>query len=111
VLKARLSVIIKVLILPGLRIMLKIMKNARSSGILLLLTVLSTGVFCANAYAEACSYNEAILALKSGNETRGMALLNMAARDGDQRAVKYLASLQKDKSSNMLVSTELKPGQ
>ncbi len=88
-----------------------IMKNARLSGILLFLSVVSTGVFCANAYAAACSYNEAILALKGGNEIRGMALLNMAARDGDQRAVKYLVSLQKDKSSNMLVSTEIKPAQ
>ena len=89
----------------------RIMKNTRLKGILLLLGVLLPAVFCANAYAEACSYNEAILALKGGNEIRGMALLNMAARDGDKRAVKYLASLQKDKSINMLVATEIKPGQ
>lgn len=105
-LKARLSVIIRLIILS-----VRIMKNTRLQGLLLLLGALLPAVFCANAYAEACSYNEAILALKGGNEIRGMALLNMAVRDGDQRAVKYLVSLQKDKSSNMLVSTEIKPGQ
>lgn len=44
------------------------------------------------AYAAACTYNEAILALEQGNQVRGLALLNMAARDGDQRATQYLAS-------------------
>jgi hypothetical protein len=87
------------------------MKNTRLKGFLLLLGVLMPAVFCANAYAEACSYNEAILAFKNGNEIRGSALLNMAARDGDQRAIKYLASRQKDKSNKMLVLKDITPGQ
>ncbi len=46
------------------------------------------------AYAEACTYNEAVIAYKQDNATRGAALMNMAAKDGDQRAVKYLANIQ-----------------
>lgn len=42
--------------------------------------------------AEACTYNEALLALKQGNMTRGQALMKMAANDGDQRALDFLAS-------------------
>lgn len=40
----------------------------------------------------ACTYNEAIMAFSNGNTVRGQALMNMAARDGDERAVRYLAA-------------------
>jgi len=82
------------------------MQISRFSGILLFSSIILQGVLYTNVYAAACSYNEAILALKSGNEIRGVALLNMAARDGDLRAVEYLAARQKEKSSTMLVSRE-----
>ena len=42
------------------------------------------------AWAEACTYREAIMALEQGNALRGMALMRMASRDGDQRASQYL---------------------
>jgi hypothetical protein len=44
--------------------------------------------------AEACSYNEALMAFQQGNSVRGQALLSMAAKDGDQRAVRLLSALQ-----------------
>lgn len=50
--------------------------------------------FVSQVYAEACSYDEAILALRQGNEVRALALLRMAARDGDKRADQVLADLQ-----------------
>lgn len=43
-----------------------------------------------NALAEACTYREAIMALERGNVDRGLALMRMASRDGDRRAVSYL---------------------
>jgi len=49
-------------------------------------------IFPSFAYAEACTYGEAVIALQQGNTTRGVALMTMAAKDGDQRALKYLAS-------------------
>jgi len=47
-------------------------------------------------FAQACTYDEAIMALKQGNQTRGFALLRMAARDGDQRATHKLAQIAND---------------
>ncbi|MCI0504684.1 MAG: hypothetical protein L0Z73_01095 [Gammaproteobacteria bacterium] len=58
--------------------------------------VLITMVLASNVRA-ACTYNEAVLAFNSGNLVRGQALMNMAARDGDQRAVRFLASYQRNK--------------
>lgn len=43
-------------------------------------------------YADACTYGEAVMALKQGNAVRGLALMRMASRDGDQRAKRYLRS-------------------
>ena len=40
----------------------------------------------------ACTYSEAVMAYNGGNLVRGQALMKMAARDGDQRAVQFLAS-------------------
>jgi hypothetical protein len=40
----------------------------------------------------ACTYSEAVMALNNGNLVRGQALMKMAARDGDQRAVRFLVS-------------------
>ncbi len=54
------------------------------------------------AYAAACTYNEAILALEQGNQVRGLALLNMAARDGDQRATQYLVSRSFQQNNNLV---------
>jgi hypothetical protein len=45
-------------------------------------------------YAEACTYNEALMAFQQGNAVRGQALMTMAAKDGDQRAVALFAALQ-----------------
>ena len=44
--------------------------------------------------AEACTYNEALMAFQQGNIVRGQTLLSMAAKDGDQRAIKLFSSLQ-----------------
>ncbi|MCK4963310.1 MAG: hypothetical protein KAS19_12525 [Anaerolineales bacterium] len=54
---------------------------------LLLLLLLVSG----SALAGACTYREAIMALEQGNTVRGMALMRMANRDGDERASRYLA--------------------
>lgn len=51
-------------------------------------TVVSTVV-----NAEACTYNEALMAFQQGNAVRGQALLSMAAKDGDQRAVALFSAL------------------
>lgn len=40
----------------------------------------------------ACTYSEAVMAFNNGNLVRGQALMKMAARDGDQRAVRFLVS-------------------
>jgi len=58
----------------------------------ILMGILVGFIFPAFAYAEACTYGEAVIALQQGNTTRGVALMTMAAKDGDQRALKYLAS-------------------
>jgi hypothetical protein len=60
-------------------------KAIQALGILLLLAV-STAI-----QAGACTYREAIMAMERGNMVRGMALMRMASRDGDGRAVRYLA--------------------
>lgn len=74
-----------------------IKRNCISVCCFLALSAVST-----HAFAEACTYNEAILALKQGNEVRGMALLTMAARDGDDRAVNYLALRNSQKSADLV---------
>jgi hypothetical protein len=43
------------------------------------------------ALAESCTYRGAIMALEQGNTVRGLALMRMANRDGDERANRYLA--------------------
>ena len=40
----------------------------------------------------ACTYSEAVMAFNNGNLVRGQALMKMAAKDGDQRAVRFLAA-------------------
>ena len=42
------------------------------------------------AYGQACTFNEAKIALENGHHVRGNALLRMAARDGDSRAIHML---------------------
>jgi len=40
----------------------------------------------------ACTYSEAIMALNTGNSVRGLALMSMAAKDGDRRATQFLTA-------------------
>ena len=60
--------------------------------ITILVTALALLVFAQIASA-ACTYSEAMMALKRGNETRGVALMRMAANDGDARAARYLVNI------------------
>jgi hypothetical protein len=57
--------------------------------------VISGVVSAAVVHAEACTYNEALMAFQRGNTVRGQALLTMAAKDGDRRAVALFTSLQR----------------
>ncbi|WP_455366635.1 hypothetical protein [Kaarinaea lacus] len=59
--------------------------------VITLFTVLFVVLLSSNVHA-ACTYNEAMMAFKNGNQIRGQALMKMAARDGDQRAVHFLNS-------------------
>jgi len=68
---------------------------------LLALMMLIGFMFPLFAYADACTYSEAVIAFKQGNPIRGTALMNMAANDGDQRAVKYIASIQKPENTSV----------
>jgi len=56
-----------------------------------LLVVVNGSVASGTALAESCTYRGAIMALEQGNTVRGMALMRMANRDGDERANSYLA--------------------
>ena len=59
--------------------------------LLFLPPLLASGlVTSGSALAEACTYGEAIMALEQGNTVRGMVLMHMANRDGDERANRYL---------------------
>ena len=58
-------------------------------------TLFICGTLSATAVnAEACTYNEALMAFQQGNVVRGQALLTMAVNDGDQRAVALFSALQ-----------------
>ncbi|KPJ92553.1 MAG: hypothetical protein AMJ53_09145 [Gammaproteobacteria bacterium SG8_11] len=62
---------------------------------LLKLALFICGAFNASLVnAEACTYNEALMAFQQGNIVRGQALITMAAKDGDQRAIALFAALQ-----------------
>ena len=56
-----------------------------------IIIVFSTVLLSAHVHA-ACTYNEAVMAFNNGNQIRGHALMKMAARDGDERAVHFLNS-------------------
>ncbi|MDH5327360.1 MAG: hypothetical protein OEZ68_01140 [Gammaproteobacteria bacterium] len=58
----------------------------RSRLMVLLFSLLVAG----SAFAEACSYREAMIAYENGNKVRGDALMRMAANDGDVRAQTFL---------------------
>lgn len=61
---------------------------------LLMVSFFLSGAVSATAVnAEACTYNEALMAFQQGNTVRGQALLTMAAKDGDQRAVTLFSAL------------------
>ena len=55
--------------------------------------LLGVGLGTSLSTYAACTLNEAKIALQKGNPVRGLALMKMAARDGDQRANQYLAQL------------------
>ena len=44
----------------------------------------------------ACTYSEAMMAYKQGNSVRGLALMRIAANDGDARAARYLVKIDDD---------------
>ncbi len=53
--------------------------------------ILSTVLFLPlSVMAEACTYSEAQLAFNNGNLQRANVLMQMAARDGDKRAILFL---------------------
>jgi len=56
-----------------------------------IIIVFGSALLSANVHA-ACTYNEAMMAFNNGNQIRGQALMRMAARDGDDRAVHFLNS-------------------
>ncbi len=58
----------------------------------IILCAVLLSAFLASNVQAACTYSEAVMALNNGNLVRGQALMKMAARDGDQRAVLFLAS-------------------
>ena len=58
--------------------------------------LISTLLASSAVYAAACTYNEAVMAYNNGNLVRGQALMKMAARDGDQRAVRFLVSYEQN---------------
>jgi hypothetical protein len=66
-------------------------KAIQALGIFLLLAV------SAASQAGACTYREAIMAMERGNTVRGIALMRMASRDGDDRAIRYLVRRAGDK--------------
>lgn len=45
-------------------------------------------------FAEACTYDEALIALENGNLKRAETLMRMAANDGDLRAAKFIRNVQ-----------------
>lgn len=62
-------------------------KRVKISAFLLLFMGASGSAFSDGA----CTYREAIMALERGNTVRGMTLMQMAQRDGDNRASQFLA--------------------
>ena len=62
-------------------------------------TVFIATLLAASAVQAACTYSEAMMALRQGNEVRGVALMRMAANDGDARAARYLVKIS-DKAVN-----------
>ena len=63
------------------------MMSLLQKSLLFLLLLFASGL----VQAGACTYREAIMAFERGNTYRGMALMQMARKDGDQRASDYLA--------------------
>jgi len=57
--------------------------------VIIMVIVLST-MLSAQLAAEACTYSEGLRAAQNGNMIRSEALMRMAARDGDKRAISYL---------------------
>lgn len=47
-----------------------------------------------NLSAFACTYSEAIMAYEQGNQKRALFLMQIAAREGDPRAVEKLLEMQ-----------------
>jgi len=49
------------------------------------------GIYAPIAHSAACTYDDAVMAFKNNNLHRAKVLLEMAKRDGDKRAVQFLA--------------------
>ncbi len=64
-----------------------------------------TGV--GTVYAGSCTYGEAMMALEKGNTVRGLVLMRMASRDGDQRAERYLREQDSVAGLSVPVTTQL----
>ena len=63
-----------------------------STGRICVLTgfILASSVFTLSVRVVVCIYGEVVLAFERGNEVRGLALMEIAVREGDQRAVHFL---------------------
>lgn len=61
---------------------------------ILALTGWAASSYAPLAFGAACTYDEALMAFQQGNQLRGQALLNMAAKDGDPRAKALFSQLQ-----------------
>ncbi|MFV2058463.1 MAG: hypothetical protein ACC707_18520 [Thiohalomonadales bacterium] len=78
--------------------------------IISVIVVLST-LLSAQLAAEACTYSEGLRAAKNGNMVRSEALMLMAARDGDKRAVLYLEANFTQRSIKLAASLPSDPAQ
>jgi len=66
------------------------LKSPLKIAILTLLVLVGSLSAISTVYAGSCAYGEAMMALEKGNTVRGLVLMRMASRDGDQRAERYL---------------------
>ena len=64
----------------------------------IIICALLVSAFLTLSAQAACTYGEAVMAFNNGNLVRGQALMKMAARDGDPRAVRFLAKNDSDKN-------------
>ena len=75
----------------------------------IIICALLVSAFLTLSAQAACTYGEAVMAFNNGNLVRGQALMKMAARDGDPRAVRFLVSnnAEQQKKGNAMSDTLL----